>query len=151
MDSPPLERVLGPGLGFLGTLKHLLLERIRCLPTCLLERERDGECFFIDLGFDMGACLNTRVSKVRRRPVHLVVPVGAGVVQRPQRIQKHDRSSCRALCSVDTRSEGMPAGSCYSHGGGWLGEHVLDTRRLFHYLDVSPRRAIVLAQCCFGG
>ena len=99
----------------------------------------------------MGACLNTRVSKVRRRPVHLVVPVGAGVVQRPQRIQKHDRSSCRALGSVDTRSEGMPAGSRYGHGGGWLGEHVLDARRFFHYLDVSPRRAIVLAQCCFGG
>ena len=80
MDSSPLVRVLGPGLGLLGTLLHLLLERIGCLPACLLERERDSESFFIDLGFDMGACLNTRVSEVRRRPVHLVIPVGAWVV-----------------------------------------------------------------------
>ena len=65
MDGPPLVRVLGPRLGFLGTLKHLLLEGIRCLPSCLLERERDSESFFIDLGFDMGACLNTRVPEVR--------------------------------------------------------------------------------------
>ena len=85
----------------------------------------------------MGACLNTRVPEVRRRPVHLVVPVGAGVVQRPQWIQNHDWSCRRALCSVDTRSEGMSAGCCYGHGGGWLGEHVLDARRLFHYLDVN--------------
>ena len=92
----------------------------------------------------MSACLNTRVSEVWRRPVHLVVPVCARIVQCPLRVQKDDRTCGRELCSVDARSEGIPAGRSHGHGVALLRWQLLYTSSFVQHFDVSPRRAIEL-------
>ena len=105
MNSSLLVGQVRPRLGLSRAL--LVLERVGRLPAGLLQGERHSDRFAIDLTLDVGAGLHPRVSEVGRRSVHLVIPVGARVVQSSLRVEHDDWARGWVHACIDTRSESM--------------------------------------------
>ena len=139
MNASLLVGQLGPRLRLPRAL--LVLERVGRLPAGLLQGERHCDRFAIDLALDMGAGLYARVSEEGRRSVHLVVPVGAWVVQGSLWVEHDDWACGWVHACVDTRSECVLSRDSHHHVlvARLLWLQVLDALRWCQLLDALRR------------